>query len=238
MFGLRKFLQGSSIMSGILLGVSAASNLVTAVPAFGMALTASNMRKGEHFILSFLGKFVIVNLPFIVPNRSLWLQFWTYHENWFAEGTWMLGFFTNTFPLRQFIFVALFASLSAIILYVWFRERRRWENIATTVTDSERAKLTIRMTWLLVFAFFFSSYVFIPQMNLILLPFFVLAAITMNYFEFLTFDIANALVIVWGVFPAFANFWNNPKSSGLWSPITYPSSCNHNVGMGGKVLDI
>ena len=50
-----------------------------------------------------------------------------------------------------------------------------------------------------MFAFLFSTYVCTPQMNLALLPFFVLLpALTKRYTEFLAFEIVNALVIVWG----------------------------------------
>ena len=38
LFGLRKFLEGNRWISGILLGISAATNLVTAMPALGMIL--------------------------------------------------------------------------------------------------------------------------------------------------------------------------------------------------------
>jgi hypothetical protein len=52
---------------------------------------------------------------------------------------------------------------------------------------------------LYMFAFLFSSYVCTPQMNLLLLPFFVLLpGMTKRYSEFLAFEVVNALVIVWG----------------------------------------
>jgi hypothetical protein len=58
--------------------------------------------------------------------------------------------------------------------------------------------LAVRASWLFTFAYLFSTYVFTPQMNLILLPFFVVAPVTRRYWEFLAFEVVNALVIVWG----------------------------------------
>jgi hypothetical protein len=47
-----------------------------------------------------------------------------------------------------------------------------------------------------MFGYAFSTYVYPPQLNLILLPFFVLLPVSKGFREFLAFDIVNALIII------------------------------------------
>lgn len=218
-FGLRKFLEGSRWSSGILLGLSAAANLVTAVPALGMLFGARNWRERIQFLIGaaiswgavygavlILNSFphsylttqtnssgVVQNFPFMFPNTSFISNFLSYNYNWYIEGSWMLAFMSNLNPLRHVIFPTLFLSLCGIIT---FQGIRKYSNEINTELD--RAHLILTMSWLFTFAFLFSTYVCTPQMNMILLPFFVLMPVVRYYPEFLAFDIVNALVIVWG----------------------------------------
>src|SRR5439155_24140160 len=57
---------------------------------------------------------------------------------------------------------------------------------------------TVKLSWIFTFAFLFATYIFTPQMNMILLPLFAFAPIARQYVEFLVFDLVNALVIVLG----------------------------------------
>jgi hypothetical protein len=217
-FGLRKFLEGSRWSSGALLGLSAAANLVTAAPALGMLFGAKTWRERIEFLIgagiafgAVYGAVVIVNsfphsylttqtnssgviqnFPFMFPNTSFISNFLSYNYNWYIEGSWMLAFMSNLNPLRHVIFPALFLSLSGLIL---FEGLRKYKSIQT---ELDRAHFILTTSWLFTFAFLFSTYVCTPQMNIILLPFFVLMPIAKYYPEFLAFDIVNALVIVWG----------------------------------------
>ena len=56
----------------------------------------------------------------------------------------------------------------------------------------------MKLSWIFTFAFLFGTYIFTPQMNMILLPFFAFVPIAKQYVEFLVFDLVNALVIVLG----------------------------------------
>jgi hypothetical protein len=182
MFGLRKFLQGNYKMSGILLGLSAASNLVTVVPAMGMFLAAKGLRNRAVFVVSALACYGAINLPFIAVNPSLWLSFWQFHTNWYIEGSWMLAFLSSFSPLRHYVFLALLLSLFAALSWI----------------SLKKTNDAVNLSWLSTFAFLFSTYVFTPQMNLILLPFFAITPIVKRYWEFLAFDVINTLFIVLG----------------------------------------
>jgi hypothetical protein len=190
--GLRKYLQGSRWTSGAILGLSAGANLVTAAPALGLLVTARNWDERVRFGGAAISVYLLVNLPFVIVNRALWLSFWSFEQNWYIEGSWMLAFLNNESPLRHYIFPVLFAGLAAAILV------RLSKDAKDAVTRRERARLAVRASWLFTFAYLFSSYVFTPQMNLMLLPFFVVAPVAKRYWEFLAFDVVNALVIVWG----------------------------------------
>ena len=182
MFGLRSFLQGKYTTSGILLGLSASSNLVTAAPAMGMFLAAGGMRNKAAFLVSALACYSAINLPFVAVNSSLWVMFWQFHTNWYIEGSWMLAFLTSESPLRHYVFPALLLSLFAVVSWV----------------SLKRTKDAVTLSWLTTFAFLFSTYVFTPQMNLMLLPFFAITPIVKRYWEFLAFDVINSLFVVMG----------------------------------------
>jgi hypothetical protein len=181
-FGLRKFLQGDCKMSGILFGLSAASNLVTAAPAMGLFLAAKGGRDRAVFLVSAFACYGAINLPFVVVNPSLWLSFWQFHANWYIEGSWMLAFLPIFSPLRHYIFPALLLSLYAIITWI----------------SLKKTKDAVTLSWLSTFAFLFSTYVFTPQMNLMLLPFFATTRIVRRYWEFLAFDAINSVFLVTG----------------------------------------
>jgi hypothetical protein len=182
-FAIRKFLQGGYRASGILMGLSAASNLVTAAPALGLILAAKNRRDRIAFAMSGAICFGALNLPFIVVNPSMWLSFWKFHTNWYIEGSWMLAFLPSLSPLRHYIFPAMLLLLYGAIA-------------ALSVRTKRREPLTL--SWMTTFAFLFSTYVFTPQMNIMLLPFFTLLPIVKRFWEFLAFDIINTLFVILG----------------------------------------
>jgi hypothetical protein len=57
-----------------------------------------------------------------------------------------------------------------------------------------------------MFGYTFATYIYTPQMNLILLPFFALLPVSSGYREFLAFDILNASIIILGVSDVFLPF--------------------------------
>ncbi len=190
-FALRKFLQGSRLASGILLGLSAASNLVTALPAIGMTLSAKGLREQSRFVAGGLASYGLVNAPFVLINPSLWLSAWQYAYNFYIEGSWMLAFLDLYSPLRHPLSTAVFVVEAAVIL--WAIGKTEMRN-------------TVKLSWIFTFAFLFSTYIFTPQMNMILLPFFAFAPIAKHYLEFLAFDLVNSLVIVLGYSQALLVF--------------------------------
>jgi len=202
--------------SGALFGLSAMANLVTAAPALGVLIFGTRTVKERVWFLSGIAAAVtalylplivlnsfphsylnaqhtVVQFGFVFPNLNVITDFLRYEQNWYIEGSWMLALFSSTDPIRHYIFPALFATLS---LAIFLRYRTF---LKSDLTEAGRTYLTILTSALFTFALLFSSYVSTPQMNLLLLPFFVLIPlISSSYIEFLAFDTVNALVIVWG----------------------------------------
>jgi hypothetical protein len=198
LFGLRKFLQGSRWVSGIFLGVSAASNLITAIPALGMLFALRSGREVVKFVLGGIATFGVVYLPIYALNPSFVSQFLNYEANWYIEGSWMLAFFNSSDAIRHYLFPAAFVLLSAAIMYKGLKIRKKIVSLPNASSTQDWGNYTVYMAALFSFAWLFSSYISTPQTNLMLLPFFALLPMTKFYPEFLVFDAATSLIDVWG----------------------------------------
>gem|GEM_PF-1602521 len=197
LFGLRKFLQGSRWVSGIFFGISAATNLVTAMPALGIILAVKDRGEAAKIVGGALAAVGVIYLPFYALNPSFIFQFLTYQEGWYAEGTWMLAFINSFNPIRHILFLLAFILLSAAIIFKGLKIRNSiTKDIASTQQDW--ANYAVIMASLFSFAWLFSSYISTPQTNLLLLPFFTLLPMSKYYGEFLAFDAVNSLIDVWG----------------------------------------
>jgi hypothetical protein len=187
--GLRRYLEGKTLASGILFGLSAASNLVTAAPALGLLIASRTKRQGFTLTASAFGIYGLLNLPFALLNPSLWLSAFQYVYDWYIEGTWLLIFFPNDThtPFRHTIPPLVFGAIAAVML--WYRFRKR--GAASEVDPLPYAFVSM-------FANVFSTYIYTPQLNLALLPFFVLLPVANNYAEFLGFDLLNSLIVILG----------------------------------------
>lgn len=179
--GIRYFLQGKRKTSGLLLGLSAVSNLVTAAPALGLLLSEKRVRDALIFAAAGLVTFAALNLPVYLLNPTNWLGFWNYQYSWYIEDSWMLLFLSSESPLRHIIPLVVFSCAVLALLFVRFRLK---------LSDP------LTLSFLGTFAFVFSTYVYTPQMNVLLLPFFVLVPALSVYPEFLIFDALNAFIIL------------------------------------------
>jgi hypothetical protein len=182
--GLRKYTQGRLALGGVLFGLSAASNLITAVPAIGLIIASKTSKDRLTFAASALVVYSAVNLPFIVLNEKLWVAAFNWTYNWYVENSWILLLSSDVYtPIRHIIPPIAFTAFVAWML--WLRYRRG-------LTDP------VVFAFLAMFGYVFSTYIYTPQMNLMLLPFFVLLPVAGYYWEFLAFDAANSMIIVLG----------------------------------------
>ena len=185
LYGIRKYLEGGSrLWAGVLFGLSAASNFVTAVPALGFFIHSKTTKERVLLAGAALGTYAAINAPFFVLNRGLWLQSFHYIYTWNIENSWMQAILINLYsPYRHIIPPVVFGGF--IVEMLWLRYRRK--------TDD-----AVVFAFLAMFGYTFATYVYPPQLNLVLLPFFVLLPVTNSYREFLAFDVLNALIIILG----------------------------------------
>jgi hypothetical protein len=185
LYGFRKYLEGGSrFWTGVLFGLSAASNFVTAVPALGFFIHSKTTKERVLLAGAALGTYAAINAPFFVLNSGLWLQSFHYDYTWNIENSWMQAILVNLYsPYRHIIPPIVFGGFIAEML--WLRYRRKMDD-------------PLVFAFLAMFGYTFATYIYPPQLNLILLPFFVLLPVTNSYKEFLAFDVLNALIIILG----------------------------------------
>ena len=159
-----------------------------------MLLGVRNRREASEFVIGGVAAFTAVYAPIYALNPGFISQFLSYESGWYAEGSWMLAFFSSGNPLRHVLFPAAFILLACWTIYKGLRIRGR----LTAATDQDRANFVVYMGSAFSFAWLFSSYISTPQTNLMLLPFFALLPMTKYYPEFLAFDTATSLIDVWG----------------------------------------
>lgn len=206
---MRRYLQGrSGVWIGILFGLSAASNFVTALPGLGLFIAAKTMRERAILAAAALGTYAAINAPFLILNSGLWLQSWHYIYTWNIEDSWMQAILISLYsPYRHVIPPIVFGGFIAGTL---------WLRIRNTTEDP------IVFAFLAMFGYTFATYIYTPQMNLILLPFFVLLPVTSRYGEFLAFEVLNALIIILGVSEVLLAFGINYYN--YFHPIDYMSA--------------
>ena len=151
--------------------------------AIGLLFSLKSAKEAVKFAGVICLTFLVINAPFIFINSQLWIEYWQFQSSWYIEGSWMLAFLSLWSPLRHIVFPVLAVTLFAAILIL---------------AKTRRTGDPLTFAWLSTIALLFSSYVFTPQMNLILLPFFALVPVTKRYWEFLAFDILTAAIIVVG----------------------------------------
>jgi hypothetical protein len=185
LYGLRRYLQGSRLWSGILFGISAASNFITAAPALGLLFATKSMKEMVILTASALGTYVLINAPFMLLNPGMWYKSFHYIYTWNIEDSWMGALLGNPYsPYRHVIPFVVFPVIFAGL--IWMRYRR-------TTTDP------MVFAFVAMFGYVFSTYIDPPQLNLVLLPFFVLLPVASGYREFLAFDTFNTVIIILGV---------------------------------------
>jgi hypothetical protein len=184
--GLRRYLAGGSkLWSGILFGISAASNFITAAPALGLLFATKTKKELVVFTAAAGGTYLLINAPFMLLNPGMWYQSFHYVYTWNIEDSWMGALLSDPYsPYRHIIPLLVFPVIIAGLF--WMRYRK-------TTTDP------LVFAFVAMFGYVFSTYIDPPQLNLVLLPFFVLLPVASGYREFLAFDTFNTVIIILGV---------------------------------------
>ena len=127
---------------------------------------------------------IVVNGVLAIVNYDVWLRTYLHHVEWGLENSWLVNFFQdpNTWDTAKAISL-LMAGYLLLRVYT-----------LSNVNDKILHSLLALNVWLL------TTYVYTPQMNLWVLPFYALIGISLPLLY--AYELANALIILtWFISP-------------------------------------
>jgi uncharacterized membrane protein len=192
--GLVAFQRRADGLTGLALGLGAAAKVFPGLilPALALARRRETGKIPGRMLVTAVGSFVAVNVPFAIINRAGWWAPWKFQSNRFPnfETSWYNvyrhlashfgNFWNNTYPgFTSYASAGLF--LAGVTWLLWSESRRaHFRPYATS--------FGILLIWLL------TAKVYSPQYALWVLPFFVLVEIPWG--GFLAFTVTDAAVWV------------------------------------------
>lgn len=219
MLAINSYIDGKVPRSGMLFGISAATSLISAVPIVALLILPGKRRK-LLLLGCALAAWGVINLPFIILSYHGWLEEFLFHVNVTMEDSWLVlipALNSNlTSIYAKYLSLAVIAG-SFFALYPVARaaapkpasarqelspdESRLASNPAglKSFSASALAEYAGGFSWLSLSAFLLGSYIFAPQLVILLLPLFAAAfagAGFVEYFVFLEFDMLNVSILL------------------------------------------
>ncbi|MEM2083012.1 MAG: glycosyltransferase family 87 protein [Nitrososphaerota archaeon] len=170
-------------LAGLSIGFGIISKLVPIllIPIF--LLEIKGFRKKLSFLIPAIIIPFIANLLPAIYNYPVWFEMYKHHMEWGLENSWLVFLFVNPSSWNTAKLLSeLLLIYGAFKVYIW-----REENI-------------IEKCFAMLSVFLLTNYVYTPQMNLFLLPFFVFS--DKNFYLFYPFELFNACIILfWFITP-------------------------------------
>jgi len=183
MMSIRLLLEKKYYKSAISLGLAVSSKLIPGVLIIPIIFYLPKMKNVIKYIIIVLATYVLLNIPIMIFNFKGWLKFWEYHLSWYVEGSWLQIFFEYYDPTARIVSKIVFTILMAIMII-----------FATKYREGEVERF-LEGLFLFLAAALFSSYVFTPQMSLLLYP--LIATLpSMPLALFFAFDFTNAAIMM------------------------------------------
>ncbi len=212
---INTYLQNNIKTSGIFTGLAIASKLIPGLITIPILLEIKNKPKQIiTYITTTALTYLALDIPYALMTQTTWLGnaitgFLTPSEL-FLEDTWMTYIFM-TYHQNQYIpYITLttFTILALITL-------KQTNNL-------QPQKRLIKRSALLISAFLFSSPVYPPQMNLMIIPLFTLIP-TINWKHYMIVDILNvAIITTWFTSPSLSQLLTLGPKQPL-EPFSIPS---------------
>ncbi|MCD6489064.1 MAG: DUF2029 domain-containing protein [Desulfurococcales archaeon] len=178
--GLRYVLEDKKKLAGILLGLAAATKIYPGL--FALAVLREKKREAIDVIYYAVVTGLIL-LIIMAINPSGFSDFLNHHLGWYIEGSWWLLIADNPWD-KTVISIAKFLMPLSLILVLLPKLR-----------GSTDEKIIVR-SWLVLVAPLLFSYVYTPQMNLMIIPLAVLLATPVILPILAIQDLATATVIL------------------------------------------
>jgi len=205
LLGLYLFLRNKRLLSALMFGLAAAGKIIPAVVALGPAtqlfvekLKEMRDKGGEvnpimiyiraivypiSYLLVVVGEFLAWNIPFMIISFDGWYSgMIAHHAGWYIEDSWLILIFDPADPLAKYASASVMVFLMLISAHLL---------VIANISGEERVIVggTLYMA-----VFLFSTYVYTPQMNLLILPLFTL--VPLGYTIVFVFDALNAMIIL------------------------------------------
>jgi len=168
---------------GLSIGFGIISKLVPIflIPIF--LLEIKGFRKKLSFLIPAIIIPFIANLLPAIYNYPIWFETYKHHMEWGLENSWLVFLFINPSSWNTAKLLSEFLLIyGAFKVYIW-----KEENI-------------IEKCFAMLSIFLLVNYVYTPQMNLWLLPFFVFS--NKDFYLFYPFELLNACIILfWFITP-------------------------------------
>jgi len=151
------------------------------IPIF--LLEIKGFRKKLLFLIPAIIIPFIANLLPAIYNYPIWFETYKHHMEWGLENSWLIFLFINSSSWNTAKLLSeLLLIYGAFKVYVW------------------KEKNIIEKCFAMLSVFLLTNYVYTPQMNLWLLPFFVFS--NKNFYLFYPFELLNACIILfWFITP-------------------------------------
>lgn len=187
MMSIRLFLERRYVRSALCLSLAISSKLIPGVLILPVVLYLSRVRDIIEYVMMVLATYFILNLPIMIVNFEGWIKFWNYHLSWYVEGSWLILIFEYYDSIARLISKILFVIIMVILMVY----------IDKVVIRCKCSDVTsfIEVMFLFIAGTLFSSYIFTPQMSLLLYPLIAITPsipLTLLY----TFDIPNAAIMM------------------------------------------
>lgn len=198
---INAYLENNIKTSGIFTGLAVASKLIPGLIAIPILLEIKNKPKQiTTYITIATLTYLALDIPFALMTNTTWIGnaligFLTpAPSEYFLEDTWMTYIFMNYHQNQYVPYITL--TIFTILALLTLKQ----------TTNLQPQKRLIYRSALLISTFLFSSPVYPPQMNLMIIPLFTLIP-TINWKHYMTLDILNvAIITTWFTSPSLSQF--------------------------------
>lgn len=177
LLALYTFQRGRTLLSAASIGLGVLSKLtpVLLIPIF--AQKVKTWRRQLLFVVVAVAIPVLVNAPLAAVSFENWWGGYQWHMDWGLENSWLVFLFPDpgSWDTAKILSQILMVLVVARVI-VWKNDNLKQKSFA------------------MLGGFLLATYVYTPQMNLVLLPLFVLSS--ESFLLFYPWEIANAFIIL------------------------------------------
>jgi len=184
---LRLFIEKRYNVSSVCLGLAVSTKIIPGALIVPILIQLRKVKLMVKYVLITMLTYLTLHAPIMIANFNSWLMFWNYHLSWFIEDSWLQLIFDIYDPRVKYASIVIYLLLAVPTIMLVTKYKHKDDTL--NLIENSFVFLAITL---------FSSYVFTPQMSLLLYPLITLLPIT-SIALFYTYDILNAAIMIyWG----------------------------------------